>query len=566
MSTTQAQSTTKSTAAPTTNTAAPSTSTSSATSNSAAQDAAGLSGEVPTTTGEGGLLETLPTMGEVGAVVLDAMPLAAALPVALQLTSIEWVALWIAALLPEEVAAAGAALASQALDAVFPPGMSVTAVANGEIDVPPAFVLTTGASVCFARDAGGWLVTVEGALGAAVSVDAEHVASLKGAGDNELGVAAGGQVGDTGRLLVECRPADVALLGADGACTAPGLHALLADVGAIARAVVSTPDAKVVASYERSAEAGAGLALDGLGASASGSIPGADGSASTDIATLAGALSTTGAKVGARLKAGGGVDGGRLYGFVEGGFEASAMNASSVTAAGQASTTLRVEAWAEATPTGAAPADSVLDRVVMVKVSFIDATETDTDTRTLEGTRLDEVPGLVLAGAACNDDSAVLGDLRRGRDHQVEDPSRITELLPEGTLPVEAELDAFVFETGVSFSTRAEVLVTGSEAQALAPVGASIDDVQEVQRAAAAVLLGEHYEVPGFDPSCVEPNEGASITVANVTFQGHSMGGLGGSLLGLGAGADAGVDVKHESSVLEAATADPEVVPALLSA
>ncbi len=269
MSTSIDQATTKTTA-PATTTATTSTSSSTGTSNSEAQAVAGLSSEVPPTTSEGDLLATLPTLGEVGTVVLDAMPLASALPVALQLLSIDWVAEWLGAPAPGDVAEAGAALVEAVFDALFPVGIGFEVIATGDLKVPPNLTLKGGGAIALKRENDSWKITLSGKLGTEAGANVAGVASLSGAGENQAGVSAGAKIATEALVVAEGSISNALLLGNAAEAGAASVSQLLGNTLDLAQKLFSEPGAKVVVSAEAEGTAEAGAGVSEIGASVTG--------------------------------------------------------------------------------------------------------------------------------------------------------------------------------------------------------------------------------------------------------------------------------------------------------
>ncbi|MBM4366197.1 MAG: hypothetical protein FJ102_08265 [Deltaproteobacteria bacterium] len=552
MSTSVEQAPAKTTApATTTATSSTSSSSSSGTSNSEAQAAAGLTGEVPPSSSEGDLLATLPTLGEVGTVVLDAMPLASALPVALQLMSIDWVAEWVRALTPEAVAEAGAALVEAVFDALFPVGIGFEVVAAGDVKVPPNLTVKGGGTIALKREKDSWKLTLIGKLGAEASANVAGLASLSGAGDNQAGVTAGAEVLAEAQVVAEGSISNALLLGNAAETGAPSVSQIMGNTLELAERLFSEPGAKLVVSAEGEGTAEVGAGVSTVGASANGS----GGFTELDVTP---GVEKCGVKLEGSIKGGGGIDGGRLYGFVEGGYAASG---SVPGAAASTRSTLRIECWVNTeVPEGTV---NPLDLVDEVRVTFINADAADAEERSLDGDGFGDVYPLVKAGADCVDAGEAIGDLRVAREHAVDDVNAIAPFLPDGIIPAEMELDVFVFEAKVEFKTRAEIRVTEEQARVAAPEGSDADQIRDVQRSMAAYRLGEHFEAAGFQPT---DDDEVELLAFGINLRQSSMGGIGGSLLGAGMGGDVGMAVTRDIDILDQGLADPALPGELLSA
>ncbi len=549
------------TTAPSATTAAPTTSTSTSTSNSAAQEAAGLSTEPPPATGSEDLLETLPLMGEVGTVVLDAMPLSTSLPIAVALYTIGWVAEWVQALDPAEVLACGASTGALFFRTIFQVGHTLTVGVQASVTVPPGLELSPTEGLILTRTEEGWDVTLSGTLAAAAGASEDAMASVTGAEGNSISAGASATAGQASSLTIETTLSEMEMLailvqcgvGADGIVTC-GI--------ALAAAVAADPEAKVITSQAMTGTAGAGVSTDIGGMAVEAANTGADSAQSADLTELANQLSATGASVGAAAKVSVGLDGWDIYGAVEFGYDAKATGASSTEADPSVNGSLRVEAWAEQGEQ--APEASLLDRVHRVQVTFTGGDEVDQDASTLEGEKLSEVPGLLAAGIDVDVESEVIGDLTRDRVHQVEHPAEVAPLVAGQFDCTEKEFDAFIAEYEVSLSTAAKVRVTEEAAVEAAPEGADAELVRDVQRAMAGEALGMPYEAAGFDPE----GSVASLEIAEAKVTATSKVGLGmgGALALLGVGAVGSAAESQDVDVLEAAKVDPELVPRLLSA
>ncbi len=550
MSSSVEQSPTKTTA-PATTTSTASTSSSTGTSNSEAQAAAGLSGEVPPTSSEGDLLATLPTLGAVGTVVLDAMPLAAALPVALQLMSIDWVAEWVGALAPGEVADAGPSAVKGVLDALFPVGMGVEVNLDVELSLPVAS-LEPGALVAVKRQSEGWLCTATGKVAASLGIDADDTVSVGGAGDNQAGCGASA----TGEGAVEVELStilgDETFLAELARLGVLSITTLLGGFGSFAVLLFTDNAGRMVASGELGGGAEAWAGTSAVGVSTDGTL----GEAKLDIVD---ALGKTGAAAGftGSLEGGGGVDQGRVYGFAEGGYAVTAGGSEAIEGKGTTESRLRVEAWADPAAEGASP--EILDQVNEVRVTYIDGTDADAAERSLAGTRWTDVDDLIKGGANCDDAGEVIGDLRISREHRVDDPELLAPYLPEGVLPQSAELDVLIFEAKIEFRDTVEVLVTETDARAAAPAGADADAVRDVQRSMAAHRLGEVFETPGFEPS---DDDQVAVEEARIDVRSSAEGGVSPS----GIGGDLGIAITREIDLQAEAQENVELARELLSA
>lgn len=550
MSTSVEQASTKTTA-PATTTSTTSSSTSTGTSNSEAQAAAGLGSEVPPTTSEGDLLATLPTLGEVGTVVLDAMPLASALPVALQLMSIDWVAEWVRELTPEAVAEAGAALVESVFDALFPVGIGFEVTATGDVKVPPNLTVKGGAAIALKRENDAWKLTLSGKLGTETGANAAGIASLSGAGENQAGVSAGAEVAAEALVVAEGSVSNALLLGNAAEAGAASVSQLLGNTLELAQKLFSEPGAKLVVSAEAKGTAEAGAGVSEVGASVNG--PG--GFSELDVTP---GVEKSGVKLEGSIKVGGGIDGGRLYGFAEGGYTASAAAAG---AGDSTRSALRIECWVNTTvPEGTV---NPLDLVDEVRVTYLNADTTDTEERSLEGDTLSDIYPLVKAGADCEAAGEEVGDLRVAREHAVNDVNAIAPYLPDGIVPAEMELDAFVFEAKVEFKTKADLRVTEEAARAAAPEGSDGNQIRDVQRSMAAYRLGDTFEAEGFQPT---DDDEVELLAFKINLRQSAMGGIGGSLLGAGVGGDAGIAVTRDIDLVEEANADPGLARELLTA
>ena len=145
----------------------------------------GLAAEPPACAPTSEATDTLSAMGELGAVVLDAMPLSLALPLALERRALDWARSWLADQSSRDLAGVGMHAALALADAAFPSGTRVTVDAA----LTAAFLagVTPGCSCAFARTPTGWSVDLTRSVGA--SKDLGVGAVLTGAFGAVLGGA-----------------------------------------------------------------------------------------------------------------------------------------------------------------------------------------------------------------------------------------------------------------------------------------------------------------------------------------------------------------------------------------
>ncbi len=204
-----------------------------------------------------------------------------------------------------------------------------------------------------------------------------------------------------------------------------------------------------------------------------------------------------------------------------------------------------------------------LDLVDEVRVTYINADSTDAEERSLEGDKLSDIHPLVKAGADWVAAGEEVGDLRLSRQHAIEDVNAVARYLPAGIVSAEMELDAFVFEAKVEFKTKADLRVTEEAARAASPEGSDGNQIRDVQRAMAAYRLGDTFEAEGFQPT---DDDEVELLAFNIDLRQSAMGGIGGSLLGAGAGGDAGVVITHDIDLVEKAISESGLAHELLTA
>jgi hypothetical protein len=224
------------------------------TSNQEVQAAAGLSAPAPEAGAD--LDSTLILMGAVGVVVLEAMPLAQAVAVAIRLARVPWVRAWLVETVGPQLHLLDAALHEQLLDVLLPPGASVEYGLEQEALVVVGGALTGMARL--ARPFGTWTlglqgslaIVAEGGLGAKSSLPFVEAmkAEAKARGQVDVDIDAEWILADAG--LVQARIAMLEWL----------LWGETPDLRHVARFLDAMPARlEIGAGYEGKGEAGVGL-------------------------------------------------------------------------------------------------------------------------------------------------------------------------------------------------------------------------------------------------------------------------------------------------------------------
>ncbi len=129
---------------------------------------AGLGTPAPVVAPSADLADTLSLMGDLGTVVLDALPLPIALPLALERRALAWARAWLAEQSTEALSGVGVRAALDLVDAAFPTGTRVSI--DGAISATFLAGMTPAQAVAVARTPGGWSIDVTRTLGVAKDV------------------------------------------------------------------------------------------------------------------------------------------------------------------------------------------------------------------------------------------------------------------------------------------------------------------------------------------------------------------------------------------------------------
>ncbi|MES2643809.1 MAG: hypothetical protein V4850_30255 [Myxococcota bacterium] len=160
------------------------------TGNAAAQDRLGLTGAVPA--GAGTTEGALAAMGEMGAVVLDALPLGAAMRLALSQKGTPWAEAWVSAQSPGDILLHAVDMVQRGVDAVIPVGFGM------ELDeaASASHLSVTGAesgALGFMRTPDGLALTIKGGVQAGLAFGL-GLGFSGSAGDSALGGGVGASV------------------------------------------------------------------------------------------------------------------------------------------------------------------------------------------------------------------------------------------------------------------------------------------------------------------------------------------------------------------------------------
>lgn len=542
-----AQSTSQATAqttAPATTTAAPAT----ATSNSATQDAAGLSQEVPPTTTEGGISGALSALGGLSSVVLDALPTDMAFQTACDNFSLAAVSQWLLVQPLTDLLTCNEDLVRRVLSTIFPEGwfVELTGDAVGLLGfaLEGSSAAQTGGKLSFTGE--GLSVEAHGALSVGAGVEMPVSASMTGADDQRAGFWA--EMGAEAGVMVSAAW-NIDFLSAYQGAASAGLSALSQtasayDLIAPAFEIVSwqIPDTLMVTvSGEGEATAGVTGAMGEDFPESPNSTLFPTGISDWFRTGLSGSI--TG---GISLTTG--IDSDEAVISVKA--ELAAEGGAQVAGAGAAG-----NAGAELTLTarGALPGPELLTDAG-AWISSLNSVEMESgvtvgDDRSAE-TRVftNVMDALAALASGAGDADVTIGDLVLSREHALTDASNIQHLLPFEVADLSASSNAMIVAADVSGSTLVEIEVP-EDMLRVTGLLTDIDneeDARDVQRGVAQQMLGEVAEDGSFDlespPALIRKAE-VTVKLEAEAYAEGSLGGVGGGGGGLSGAVGKTVDL-----------------------
>lgn len=483
----QTQATTRS---PAPQTAAPASASGPAASNQAAQEQAGLAA-APPAAGGADLLTTLQTMGPMAAVVLDAMPVQAAYPLAKALRSFGFVRDWLEGLEPADLMSLVAIDPDGLMELVMPTGSSV------ELRFAESIAIGIGVALegSFRLERVGAAVKAQyaGLLGGTVGVGAGASLGYEGLDRTGASASAKAQAGVGARAEWTLDPAQV--IHADIRILRDLLAGRPPSLDKIATLCVANNPTTLLVSCEVRAAAEAGAAVvngdaevmpDGLSASPlTAGVQGMETGTNLAFAIFSGALG----QVQSSVKASAGWDD-------RGALVSLALNkqvaASLFGFDGHVDANIVIEARAG----GGAPGGRLRDTI---RGTIKQRISTDDDAGSTEMTwkgvdMLDAI--LATIGGKHLPPGApgfAPGELVVEREHRIDDPDAIKDLL--GGMPA---YDGLVRLVAAHAEARYQAAVTvrmGEDTTAgfLGPGAQNVDAARDRQRALAGVILGETY-------------------------------------------------------------------------
>ncbi len=468
------------TPAPATSTVAPATTA----SNQEVQAAAGLAAGPPEQAGDLGA--TLVLLGATAVVVLDAMPLALAIPYVIPLLRTPWARAWLAENALPVLDSLTTSLQEQVIDVLLPPGASYEQRFEQTLIVGAGGHFTGSGRL--ARPHGTWTLTLSGRLLGAAQ------AGL-GAGESAGGVGAALE----GHLRVELGPAAelewvlanagltaarLSVLGSLLAGTLPDLHPLVELAG------TQVPD-RVELTETLAVEGEASLGLDtgvagpggGTSFDAAGLVPGLTGSlplvgALDSVRTaVLGVLEGVEGSLGATLKGSVGYDPDPFVAVEAEGRIAGAAG----TAEFGSTMGVRAQAWVMADERGIT---IVGGTVASTASNNGDSTTVEQPFNGFDGL-MERLHNLVGTGAAED-----VGELVIDTEHTVEDVAALEAVVG----PLERGIDVPLFEQEGEVKARVKVRVAGDTSSAFpAAHPANEEEARDLQRALAGVVTGHAY-------------------------------------------------------------------------
>lgn len=490
------------TTAPSLSTPEPTSSATSSSSNSATQDALGLAAGAPAQGTD--LASTLSVMGETGSVVLDAMPVAQSVPLALTLVAIDWVREWLAGLDVQEVASEAAASLSSVVDLFCPPGSYFEFDVSATLKAVAAEV-EPGSTLKVVRTKAGFDVTscskVTGGIGEEKAGEV-----IEGAGDAAFGIGGTAAIEGGPSLTTGWSFSFAELFGVVGDLAVATAVASASLYDAVVAAIATAAPSTLTVGSEVEAKVGVTDSLSEGPLDTAADVASLPLDFTTFFDRVQGSLTGT-------LTTNSGMKDGKAYACVKG--EAAAEGAVQETK-GEAKTWVQLEAFGSlGTVADTALADFAS---LITSVTVTTGTGTDKDAGTEARTFATLADALAaLAGLVVPSAEDPVGDLRVNHDHQLASPEKAEKVVGErATSPVEANL--FIADAELQHKATMEVLVAEDDAREAAgtPV-ADAEALRDVQRAIAAERFGQTYEAP--IPYDFDVNE-LPLSVANYTVEG----------------------------------------------